>query len=381
MEEPVNGLDFLEKLREGNGKETQLFQDFSKYLSIRAREKGVPFSGQFELTPLCNLGCRMCYVHLEPDQLISRTILSTAKWRDLMHQAWEAGMIKAVLTGGECLVYPGFDELFLYLHELGCEVSVLTNGVLLDEKRIRFFQEHMPAGIQISLYGWNDDVYERVTSRRVFSTVIGNIRKAVAAGLPLILSITPNAYLGEDVLETIRLARSVCRKVNVNSAVFTPREETGRAGQHDEIESELYVRIYRLQNELDGVKTTPIPEEKLPPAGGPLHNCEKCGVRCGAGRSGFVIDWKGRLLGCNRLEMISRNLLEENFRSAWKAVNEEVNHWPRVPECEGCAYDSICNNCAANILEYGEPGKRPVALCERTRYLVRNGVRHIPDCE
>ena len=381
MEGPANGLEFLEKLHGANGKKIQLFQDLSGYLSIKAREKGIPFTGQFELTPLCNFSCRMCYVHLNRNQLCDHPILSVETWKDLMHQAWEAGMIKAALTGGECLVYPGFDELFLYLHSLGCEVSVMTNGFLLNDQRIRFFQEHMPALIQVSLYGWNDDVYERVTGQRAFTAVYANIRKAIDAGLPLVISITPNVYLGDDVLETIRAAKSICRKVLVNSSVFTPRRETGRSEHQDNVSTDLYVKIYQLLNELDGKKSNPIPEEQLPQAGGNLHECTECGLRCGGGRSGFVIDWKGAVLPCNRLDMIRGDALADGFSEAWRTVNQEANQWPRVPECEGCAYAKVCNNCAANILVYGKPGKRPAELCERTRYLVKNGVWHIPDCE
>ena len=166
MEERMDGFDLLERLREQNGKEVQRFSNLTRFLSFKAREKGIPFSGQFELTPLCNFDCKMCYVHLNPEQINGHSVLSVDSWKDIIHQAVEAGMVKAALSGGECLVYPGFKELFLYLHSLGCEVSVLTNGYLLDDDRIRFFQEHMPSRIQITLYGWNEDVYERVTGQR-----------------------------------------------------------------------------------------------------------------------------------------------------------------------------------------------------------------------
>ena len=65
----------------------------------------------------------------------------------------------------------------------------------------------MPVQIQITLYGCNDDVYERVTGQRAFQTVIRNIAKAVDAKLPVALNITPSKYLGEDVFETIRIAK------------------------------------------------------------------------------------------------------------------------------------------------------------------------------
>ena len=381
MGQPVNGLEFLAKLHEENGKQTQNFRDVSRFLSIKAREKGIPFTGQFELTPLCNFDCKMCYVHLGPDQLHDHSVLPVETWKDLMHQAWAAGMVRAILTGGECLTYAGFNDLFLYLHSLGCEISVLTNGFLLDDQRIRFFQEHTPSVIQVTLYGWNEDVYERVTGQRAFSTVFANIKKAIDAKLPLSISITPNIYLGEDVMDTVRVAKSICHRVAVNSSVFTPREETGRADHHDNVDTDLYVRIYRLLNELGGEENNPIPDEQLPQIGGPSHESEKCGLRCGAGRSAFVINWKGMLLPCNRMEMIYQNTLEEGFSHAWKAINQMVNQWPRVPECEGCPYEAVCNNCAANILEYGKPGEQPIELCKRTRYLVKNGVWHLPDCE
>ena len=312
MEGPANALELIETLRRKNGKEFQNFSQISQYLGLKAREKGTPVSCQFELTPLCNFSCKMCYVHLNPEQMNGQSVLSVDTWKNLMYQAWEAGMLQAILTGGECLAYPGFDELFLYLHSLGCEVSVLTNGFLLDAKRIQFFQEHKPSRIQITLYGPNDDVYERVTGVRAFHTVTNNARKAIEAGLPVSINLTPNSFLGEDVFETLRIAREICKAVTVNSCIFAPRKETGRGEQKDDPETELYLRIYHLLDELNGLETKEIAEEKLPPTGSSKHECDEKGLLCGAGRSGFVMDWKGTMIPCNRLEIIRAYSLDEN---------------------------------------------------------------------
>ena len=245
MIQPENGFDLIDRLRKDNGKQVQNFRHLAGYLGFKAREKGIPVVGQFELTPLCCFDCKMCYVHLNRDQLNGQQVLPVETWKQLMHEAWEAGLLEATLTGGECLAYPGFDELFLYLHSLGCEVAVLTNGFLMDEERIRFFQAHKPVRIQVTLYGWNDDVYERVTGVRAFHTVAENIRRAIDAGLPVSVNVTPSSFLGEDVFETIRTARELCRLVTVNSVIFQPRDETGRSGQLDDPDAELYVRAYR----------------------------------------------------------------------------------------------------------------------------------------
>ncbi len=381
MDKSTTGFEFLQELKAKNGKVRQGFSQFSKFMEVKAREKGIPISGQFELTPLCNFSCRMCYVHLTSEQIANQKLLPVETWKDFMHQGWKAGMVSATLTGGECLTYSGFDELYLYLQDLGCQVHILTNGFLLNESRIRFFLEHKPRSIQVTLYGWNDDIYERVTGQRAFSIVSANIRKAVEAGLYVTICVTPSEYLGEDVLETIRVAKILGNDFYVNSSLFVPREETGRAKMNFQHDTELYVRIYRLINELNGKETGEIDKKKLPPVGGPDHECTACGLVCGGGRSSFVIDWKGTLMPCNRLNIIHASPLEGGFEAAWKKINREANAWPRVPECEGCPYDSICQNCAANMLMYAEPGKQPKELCEQTMYYVQHGVAHIPECD
>lgn len=383
MERPANAFELLDILREKNGKETQQFSNVSNYLGIKAREKGIPINGQFELTPLCNFSCKMCYVHLEADQLKGHKILSVDVWKDLIHQAWEAGMINATLTGGECLAYPGFDELFLYLHSLGCEVAVLTNGFLLDDRRIQFFKEHMPRRIQVTLYGWNDDVYERVTGQRAFTTVVGNIQKAISAGLPVTISVTPSSFLGEDVFETVRTAKSICRIVTVNSCILVPREETGRSGQRDDPETNLYIRIYRLLNQIDGRKTMELERGKLPLEGSKDPSKLHKGFPCGGGRSGFVITWKGMMVPCNQMEMINAYPLKEGFKEAWQKVNYAASNWPIYSGCVECCYAGVCNHCTGNQMRYAEPGEKPEGLCEQTKQFVCSGVRALPnpDCD
>ncbi len=381
MDLPANGFELLKLLQEKNTKRYRRLPNLKTYFELKAREKGIPLFGDFELTPLCNFNCKMCYVHLETDQLNGQDVLSVEKWKDLMHQAYDAGMISALLTGGECLAYLGFEDLFIYLHSLGCEVGVLTNGFLLDEKRIQFFRNHMPSVIQITLYGWNDDVYERVTGKRAFTTVMANIRRAIEAELPICISITPNQYLGEDLLETIRVAKNICKSVRINSFINIPREETGRSEQRDDVDIDLYIRAYKYCEQLEGRNPVEIGQDELPPCGGTSHKANACGLRCGGGRSMFSINWRGVLKPCIDMEMICGYPLKDGFSAAWAKVNYEANHWPSVPECESCVYNRICNNCAAKVAQLGEPGKLPKCLCEQTRKLVCSGVRHIPECE
>lgn len=381
MQNSSGALQYLEELRQENGKRIWSLKAFNRYLDAKARKMGIPLTGQFELTPLCNFNCKMCYVHLTTDQLADQKVMSVEEWKGLMNQACEAGMLHVTLSGGECLTYPGFEEVYLYLQDQGCDISILTNGFLLDDRRLEFFRQHKPSMFQITLYGWNDDVYERVTGVRAFTKVWENTKKAIEAGFYIRLVITPSKYLGEDILETIRVARSLTREVTINSTVFPPREETGRSSQRDNSDPDLFVKAFRLMNELNGINRKEINPEKLPPVGGPSHECNKCGLLCGGGHSGFVVDWHGDMMPCNSLDMIRADIRKDGFKEAWEKIQREVNSWPWVPECQDCAYYTVCHRCAGIMVMYAEPGKQPTEMCEQIRYLVQHGVMHIPDCD
>ncbi len=381
MAEKQTAYQFLTDLEKQGNHIKPGYSKLWKFLDSKARENGVPLNGQLELTPLCNFDCRMCYTHLTQEQLGNRQLLTTDQWKQIIREAWEAGMMSVNLTGGECLTYPGFEEIYLYLHELGCEIRVMSNGELLNERWIRFFQAHKPSLLQMTLYGGNDDTYERVTGRRSFATVKKHIRQAIEAELPVSLVITPSKYLGEDVFDTIRAAKDTGAPYTINSWLSEPKEETGRAHQDHDMGVEYYTRIYEFRNELDGFETKQIDPDKLPPAGGPYHQCETRGITCGAGRSCFTIEWDGRMLACNDLRTHDGWPLKEGFMKVWKRLNEISTNWIRVPECIECPYESVCTNCVVRKERFAQPGTQPYYLCERTKYLVQHGVKQIPACE
>lgn len=375
-----NGFEYLDMIQRQKGEEASA-GDLGNYLSVKASEAGVPLNGQFELTPLCNFSCGICYVHLMKDQLGDSAVMTVEQWKDLMYQAWQAGMMACSLTGGECLSYPGFEELFLFLRDLGINVSVLTNGSLIDDRLIRFFRQHKPSGIQITLYGWNEDVYERVTGKRAFARVTDNIRKLTDAGINVAITVTPSHDLGDDALETLRIAHSLSRQVQISALLSKPRKETGRTGVGADADLDLYIRLYRLQAELQGRQPGKPFDGELPEAGGSCRRCSERGMKCGGGRIGFSMNWKGIMTFCNMLDAVQCDARQEGFLNAWKKLNSAARNWPRVPECEGCPYQSVCSHCAAHDYQFAEPGKQPRGICERTKAFIRQGIWDIPACE
>lgn len=341
------------------------------YMNFRAREKDIPISGTFELTPLCNLDCKMCYVHLQKEQLCGAKLLSFDEWKTIADEAIACGMMYARLTGGECLMYPHFKEFYLYLQSKGIEVTVLTNGVLLNEEMTEFFKDNPPAAIQITLYGASDEAYERVTGSRQFAKVIGNIRNIIEAKLPLSVVITPNPFM-TDGEETLRLIDSLGLPIIINSGLMSPRKETGRKKQETDVD--IYVSLYRLRKELQGGETLSDPESEPRESLKENRAAQPRGVTCGAGRSAFSISWRGEMRPCNTFPTGAENVLEKGFLQSWKNINSLVKEYPLPIECEGCRYKKICKHCVAEHASGAETGHANPDVCLWIKRLVAEGL-------
>lgn len=369
---PDTIAELLAQLREEQVPETLYKSEINKFLDFKARDQGIPLSGQFELTPLCNLDCKMCYVHLQKEQMKEKQLLPVEKWKELILQAIEAGMMHAELTGGECLMYPGFEELYLFLHQYGIEVSVKTNGVLLNQQRIAFFQKNPPSLIQVTLYGSDEDGYERVTGQRLFHVVKENMLAAKEAGLPVAISITPNIFM-KDARETIQLVHELGFPFIVNSGLFTPNADTGRSEDVIDIDWKEYIELMKYQRELQGREVVPESSRSIPDIqmGG---DTKAYGIRCAAGRSHFDIDWRGTMTGCGNLPELSANPWEEGFAKAWKIINEKAENYPRAMECEGCNYYDYCIHCQAMVQQGASKGHVNPRICERARLMLQEGI-------
>ena len=380
MSEYRNAFEYLELLKAQNSKEKQSFESLKRYLSAKATKQGIPTNGTFELTPLCNFNCGMCYTHLSKEQLHGRCLLTINQWKDLMYDAWKAGMMYADLTGGECLTYPGFEELYLYLQSLGILINVFSNGALMDEHWIRFFRDHKPAQIQITLYGGDEETYERVTGWRGYSLVTEAIRRLIAEDVPLKIVVTPSRYMGEGVFKAIRAAASFGVPFGVNTMLINPKEETGRSGQQHDLSMQEYARIFQFLNELKGIKTHRINPELLPDPGGPCHECSHYGMPCKGGRASFTIEWDGKMHPCSSIRDIQADVLNVGFQTAWDDIRFQCQRWPNIPECTDCPYQAVCTPCPSMKAQFAGLGRQPLALCERTKFLVECGVRDLPEC-
>lgn len=316
----------------------------------KGRENNTPISGNFELTPMCNLDCKMCYIHLNEPSVRDR-MLSGDQWIDLMGQAIEHGMMIALLTGGEAMTHPDFRKIYMYLISQGIHVRVKTNGILLDKNMIELFTEYPPYIVDVSLYGCDGESYKAVTGHDVFETVTTNIRAAIKAGLHVQLMITPSAYMLPWVDRIMEYAKTFgVEDVEVNTVLTEANPDTGRRMEDFGLSLEENARIHRKQWEM--FPRTPMTQtEEEAELMGEIPQDEPNilpkGLYCNGGRTVFAINWDGTMGPCLNFprDVICVDAKKIGFDAAWREVNRGMRDYEVPEECHTCSHNTKCLYC------------------------------------
>ena len=326
------------------------YNQFIREATKNARETDTPISGCFELTPLCNLDCKMCYVHLT-DPRVKGRMLSGNEWIALMGQAIDHGMVNAMLTGGEAMTHPDFYKIYMYLIGQGVSVRVKTNGILLDNDKIELFAEYPPYAIDVSLYGCDGESYKAVTGHDVFETVTANIRAAIAAGLHIRLMVVPSAYMLTWVDRIMEYSQTFdADEVRVNAMLMDANSDTGRRMEDFGLSLEENARIFRKSREMFPREPKNLTEEEAELMGeipeDEPHILER-GLYCNAGRTTFAMNWDGTMEPCLDFprDVICADVKNIGFDAAWREVNRGVKDYAVPEECRTCSHNTKCHYC------------------------------------
>lgn len=133
-----------------------------------------PGSGSLflQLTHRCNLRCSHCYLDCSPDE--SRPEMPAPDAIDLLARwrAYSGGGV--TLSGGEPLAHPGFWDVLAEAAR-GGEVSVLTNGTLVDDAAARALAGS-GAAVQVSLDGPDAESHDAVRGSGAFDGAVRGVR-------------------------------------------------------------------------------------------------------------------------------------------------------------------------------------------------------------
>lgn len=352
----------------------------TKILFSKASGAKIPLSGTFELSPVCNFSCRMCYVRksMREVQEHSRKMMTLGQWVDLARQARDEGMLYLLLTGGEPFLWQDFWELYEELNRMGFVLTINTNGSLIDEKAVQRLVKMPPTRINITLYGASDETYEALCQvKGVFSKVDGAIRRLREAGIAVKLngSLTPENV--RDLPKCAAYAKERGLIYETNTYMFPPvRRDLGATGVNERFTPEEAARYnaesYRLLygEELYWKRMEAIVKGAIPPPGldeGCIDPIDGT-VRCRAGKASFWITWDGLMTPCGMMPKPAVDITKGSFRDNWEALTKISEELKVSGICVKCPNQRLCHSCVAMALsETGSTEKIPTYLCEMVK--------------
>lgn len=348
-----------------------------RYLHIKAEATETPISGTFELSPLCNMDCKMCYVKMkkEDQQKLSR-LRTNEEWIELAKQAREEGLLFLLLTGGEPFLVENFKELYIELHKMGFCISINTNGTMINEEVIEWLKKYPPARVNLTLYGASNETYNRLCRNPkgfIQATKAISLLKKNNIQVKLNCSVTP--YNKDDLKAMIDFADKNDLIMQATSYMFPPvRRDENSIGKNSRLTSEeaaiysAYISAY--QNGFNKFKQyVESGEVTIYDGDDDCYITEGEGLRCRAGLTSFWMTWQGKLLPCGMIPNDGLDPWEVGFKKAWEHAKNVVKGIKLPVKCAGCGKKDRCKACAAMVYtETGTYDQVPKYRCEMTNY-------------
>lgn len=356
----------------------------SDHLYSKAAFRRIPLSGTFELSPLCNFACRMCYVRKTAAEVRAhhRPMLDYDDWLRIAREAKEQGMLFLLLTGGEPLLWPRFWELYDQLVDMGMLVAINTNGSLIDEAAIARFRQRPPRRVNITLYGGSDATYEALCGvKGVFGKVDRAIRSLKAAGIPLKLNCSLTPHNSGDLETIVAYAKEQELQLDLATYMFPPiRRDPDAVGINERFTpaetARFRVRGIELQQGREACRA--FLERVKCGCAEPPGLEEGCydpvdgRIRCRAGSASFWITWDGLLTACGMMPEPKVDLTGKNFPDAWRELTRAAAELRLSGLCARCENRQLCHPCAAMAAaETGSPEGVPQYLCHVAKELRR----------
>lgn len=118
-----------------------------------------------ELTERCDNDCIHCCINLPAGDLAARAReMTTQQVLEIMDQAAGLGCLEVRLTGGEPLLRPDFENIYLHARRLGMKVLIYTNARRITIRLADLWKRIPPlVPIEVTVYGMRRESYEAVT--------------------------------------------------------------------------------------------------------------------------------------------------------------------------------------------------------------------------
>lgn len=349
-------------------------QQLHQELQVKAVEQGIPIFGGFELTPRCNLSCKMCYVKYKGAGCERKDEELTAKqWIALGRAAAEQGALTVFITGGEPFLRQDFQEIYEAFCKLGFRITLFSNGTLITDEIAKWLSAFPPATVDITLYGASEDTYENLCGvRGAFGKALNGIEQLRKYGINTRIKSTivkPN--LGDyhkikEIADSYRLEFLSNNLIHGNRAQGIDDCAAIRLSPE-----EMFTFNLNSLEEYD-LKPTNMEERRDWIRQLPAMNCT-------AGRCSFFVNWQGQMTPCPLFVDPHTEPFVHGFQAAWNQLREAIDAIPAPEKCKSCETRAYCPVCPPRLyLETGSFDQHAEYLCQLANVKERVVKKSIP---
>jgi MoaA/NifB/PqqE/SkfB family radical SAM enzyme len=327
-------------IKENSLKETEKY--FSKIHDSHIK-KGMLYNVTFELTRKCNFSCIHCYNSFDKE----KADLSLEKLKTIVDKIVEKECLYIVLTGGEPLLYKHFKEFWIYAYSKGLLITLFTNASLIDDSIISLFKKYPPYDIEVSLYGFSEKTYSRITGlKNQFDIVKGNIIRLNNEKINFSVKSVAFKYNIKEIKNIYNFTKKINVKfkydLNISPGI------NGKKTSHLFASSKDIVNLFNEIEESPKARTTFIKNLNISrKILTPSHKI----YTCGAGKATIYIDIKGKIHPCTICRTPEINNSGKTFdeiinNELPKLLTKETKN-RNIVACNSCKDSYFCDFCQA----------------------------------
>ena len=351
-----------------------------------------------ELTERCDNDCIHCCINLPAGDPEARAReMTTAEVQGVLDQAAELGCLQVRFTGGEPLLRPDFERLYLHARRLGMKVLLFTNARQLGAggaggrgERLADLLARVPplAPVEVSVYGMHAESYEAVSRRPgSFAQSRLGVERLLARRVPVLVKsalLPPNR---SEMAELETWARETVGRTEplTYAMAFDLRQRRDDPAKDAHIAAlrvppEEVARTLARDQEAWRASMRDVAARLLGPPGDALF---ACGASCASGRS-VSVDAYGRAQPCSyvRAPELTVDVVGRDG-PAPATLAEAMDRFTRLAElrardpeylrrCARCFLRGLCEQCPAKSwTEHGTLDTPVEYLCAVTHAQAR----------
>jgi radical SAM protein with 4Fe4S-binding SPASM domain len=325
---------------------------------------GVPLNVHLDVTYRCNERCEHCYLEHE-----GKDELTTGEMRNFLGQFAEAGTFFLTISGGEPLLRRDCFEIIEHARELGFNVKLKTNAVLVGEKEARRLREAGVEQVQVSVYSHKAEIHDGITKLPgSLKRTLEGIRLMRAAGLKVTLANVLLRSNAGDYAGVQELAAETGAQYTLDPTI-TPMLNGDSSILGMRLPSEELRTVFRDERLVGDVG-----EFCAPP--GAIDDDIREGIPCSAGHTSCYVSPWGEVYPCVQFPLACGSLRRQTFAEIWagSAQLREVRgiRAKHLSTCASCAHLGTCTRCPGLAFMEGNMRGPSSADCEKS--FVRTGM-------